>query len=490
MDKNAIITMKAKGKSNREVARLAGVNRKTVAQYWSEYQQQVSELGENPTNRELQQLICQEPAYDSSSRGPVKYTPEIDSAIDAILAEEKAKGDALGPTHKQRLSCRQIHERLTGDGYDIGLTTITQHVGEKRRRAKEAFIRQEYDFGKRLEYDFGEVMLLIAGIKGTYHMAALSSPASGHRWAYLYKTQRKEAFLDSHVRFFEQMGGAWEEMVYDNMRNVVSRFIGRKEKELNPDLIKMSNYYGFSINVTNCYRGNEKGHVESSVKHIRNRVFAKRYSFASFEEAAQYLQDELVVLNRESLMEEERLCLLPPRPPLELAHISEQSVDKYSFICVENNFYSVPDHLVGRSVTVKNYLASIDVFCGLDKVCAHEKADGYHQERVDIFHYLKTLERKPGAVRNSKALRTRSALKELFDSRFKDSPRELIALLRKHGDRPDDELVALVKASLTAPSVFVARPRTTLAQSVQQATRRQLKELSSSVMIGGGRHAD
>jgi hypothetical protein len=36
------------------------------------------------------------------------------------------------------------------------------------------------------------------------------------------------------------VGGVYGEVVYDNMRNVATKFIGRNEKELNPDLLKMS----------------------------------------------------------------------------------------------------------------------------------------------------------------------------------------------------------------------------------------------------------
>ena len=65
------------------------------------------------------------------------------------------------------------------------------------------------------------------------------------------------------------------------MRNVVNKFVGRSEKVLNEDLINMALYYGFKINVTNCFSGNEKGHVEGSVKFIRNKVFSKDYRFVS-----------------------------------------------------------------------------------------------------------------------------------------------------------------------------------------------------------------
>lgn len=62
------------------------------------------------------------------------------------------------------------------------------------------------------------------------------------------------------------IGGMYKEIVYDNMRNVVTRFIGRNEKEINPNLSNFANYYGFTVNVTNCFSGNEKGHVEGSVR--------------------------------------------------------------------------------------------------------------------------------------------------------------------------------------------------------------------------------
>ena len=66
----------------------------------------------------------------------------------------------------------------------------------------------------------------------TYHMAVLSSPCSDFRWLYLYTNQKKDVFLDSHVKFFEMVGGCYREVVYDNMKNVVSKFIGKNEKSV------------------------------------------------------------------------------------------------------------------------------------------------------------------------------------------------------------------------------------------------------------------
>lgn len=250
-----------------------------------------------------------------------------------ILSLEDRKDSLLGP-HKQKLTRLQIHEILNVEGFDISYSTIAVKVNEKLNKNKECFIRQSYDLGDRLEYDFGEVKLLVNEKLDTYHMAVVSSPASGFRWAFLYKNQKKEAFMDSHVKFFEMVGGVYKEVVYDNMRNVVKKFIGRNEKELNEDLIKMSIYYGYEINVTNCFSGNEKGHVEGSVKIIRNHIFATNYEFNSFEDAQCYLNSQLIKMNVDSRIEEEKLNLLSYKPKLELPkfHVNFKNALFYSIL--------------------------------------------------------------------------------------------------------------------------------------------------------------
>lgn len=51
--------------------------------------------------------------------------------------------------------------------------------------------------------------------------------------------------------------------------------------------------------------------------------------------------------------------LKPTKPPLELANVKKSFVNKYSFVQIENNFYSVPEYLVGLNVTSKIYYNKI-----------------------------------------------------------------------------------------------------------------------------------
>jgi DNA-binding transcriptional regulator YhcF (GntR family) len=379
MDKYAIIKLKLEGHSNRKLAKMLGINRKTIGKYWNEYNDQMVLLSSSEVDsKEIQEKICSDPVYDSSNRKSRKYTDEMDQFLDEILEDEKEKCKVLG-ANKQQLTQLQIYELIIKEGFEISQSTITNKIREKRNKTKECFIKQDYDYGDRLEYDFGEIKLVIDGILGTYHIAVLSSPGGGFRWAYLYKNQKQDVFLDSHVRFFELVKGVYKEVVYDNMKNVVTRFIGRNEKELNKELLKLSLYYGFDINVTNCYKGNEKGHVEGSVKIIRNKVFALHYKFKTFEDAEEFLNNELIKLSSKSKISEEVNHLLPYKPKLELADIAPLKVNKYSFIQTGNNFYSVPEYLVGKMVTAKIYYDKILIFSNNHFVCEHKKIDGSHE---------------------------------------------------------------------------------------------------------------
>ena len=448
MNKYEIIDLHLKGMSIRKISKLLGVSRNTVSKYIEKYEHDISSLidgGQTVNQRTVIESIVEEPKYDISNRKAFKYNEDIDVLLDQILADEERKNERLGSHHKQKLSKAQIHQLIVDAGHDIGLTTISNKINEKRNKNKEAYIKQEYSYGQRFEYDFGEVKLLIDGKQAKGYLAVISSPASGFRWAYLYHNSKMDVFIDSQVKFFEMVKGVYEEGVYDNMRNVVSKFIGRNEKEINKELLKLATYYGFSINVTNCFSGNEKGTVESAVKWIRNKVFAIKYEFNTFEEANSYLQQELVKINRNTSISEEMKCLKPYRSMYESAHIESRVVDKYSFIKVDANFYSVPDYLVEKNVLVKIYPNNIDVYYKQDKVATHIRDTGKNKTCIDIKHYLDTFLKKPGALRNSTALKSVPELKDIFDKYYKDNPKSFIVKLKENKHLKLNELIEVLK---------------------------------------------
>jgi transposase len=443
--KMEVITHKNGGKSNRETARLTGLNRETVSKYWEEYKRKLHELSLPGADiKELQDELTSKPVYKKRESKPRKYTDEIEMRLKEILKNESRKDTILGANHKQKMTNKQIHALLREEGYDIGIATIGKALARLRERPRNVYIRQQYGLGERLEYDFGEVKLIIGGVTGTYHMAVIASAGGKFRWLRLYTNQKKGVFMDSHVRFFEYVGGTYWEVVYDNMKNVVKKFIGKTEKELNPDLVKMSMYYGFKINVTNCFSGNEKGTVEKAVDVLRTELFTVNYTFNTLDDAQEYADSRLMKLNENSLIEEERKALLPYLPPLELGDITTPGVDKTSLINVDCVKYSVPEEFVGQKVTAKKYHNEIRVFVGNKQVCGHRRAFGNGTLKINIMHYLNTFLRKPGAMNNSVALKSIPKLKAIFDTYYKEKPKEFIEK-EKTANKAEFQAISVVK---------------------------------------------
>ena len=118
---------------------------------------------------------------------------------------------------------------------------------------------------------------------------------SNHRMAYLFLRQDTQAFLESHRRYFRDIGGVPRRMVYDNMRVAVASFVG--DKHPTDALIRLEACYGFTHRFCNARSGNEKGHVERSVEVVRRKAFCRQDSFDSLADAEYHLIDTCADMN-------------------------------------------------------------------------------------------------------------------------------------------------------------------------------------------------
>jgi len=389
-----IITYLRKGKSQRQIAGQMGLNRRTIAKYVKDYETKKARLTGSKRNSNQEELIAdivEDPRYDTSNRKKVKLTDEIIDRIKFYLRENETKR-AEGKAKQQKKKI-DIYEALKEEGFDI-------------------------------EFDWGEVKLVINGKKKTLQMSVFTTARGDYRSGDLYHNQKTEAFLDTHASFFEEAGGVYKEMVYDNARVQVARFVGRSEKEPTEALLKLSIYYGFHFRFTNTYQAHEKGHVERSVEYLRRKIFSKRDEFSSIEEARQYFK-------REEILQEERDYLLPLPPRYDTARITEARVDRYACITVDGNHYSVPDHLVGKFVFIKIYPDRIISYHDEKKIASHKRKYERKKWSIDITHYLRTLKLKPGALKRSTAFsQIQPRLKAIYQRYYQGKEKHFIELLQ------------------------------------------------------------
>jgi len=100
-------------------------------------------------------------------------------------------------------------------------------------------------------------------------MPVFTTAKGNYRYADLYHNGKTESFLDSHANFFEEVGGVHKEIVYDNTRVAVAKFIGLTEKEPTEELLKLSIYYGFAFRFCNICKANENALIESFFKTLK-----------------------------------------------------------------------------------------------------------------------------------------------------------------------------------------------------------------------------
>jgi len=422
------------GKSRRKLAAELGINRRTVSRYLENHQKKHG--SEVPDSG-----IIEVPRYDSSKRQKVKLTEEVVGLIDEQLklnAEKRRTGRS-----KLILKSTDIHLMLREQDYDISYQTVVNYVRLKKNQGREAFIRQEYLAGESVEFDWGEVRLDLNDKDSRLMLAVFTCAYSNYRWARLYFRQDMCSFLHAHSEFFEHTGGVSAEVVYDNMRTAVAKFsIRASDKAPTEDLLRMSVYYGFTYRFCNARSGNEKGHVERSVEIVRRKVFGRKSAFKNLAEANEYLATVNDQLNAETTVRgktktilerfrEEQTAMIPsPTTGFDSGIPKQLKVSKYSCIQVDNNFYSVPDNLVGKYLDVKIYPHEIKVYPADSQPFIHERHITKFEYYLKIEHYLSTLRRKPGALNRSVALRqSDEILKAIFQNNFKNRPKIFIELL-------------------------------------------------------------
>ncbi|MGF7049460.1 transposase [Paenibacillus sp. DS2015] len=437
---NIILMHYREGRSQREIGRMTGVDRKTIRKYIEKYEEQRKELLRGEGGQiELIRNIVETPTYTTGKRPKRKLTETMEQTIQKHLNENEVKRQK--GQRKQQKKPMDIYEAMAADGADISYSTVLRVIRQLEQQTKEAYIKASYEPGDVCEFDWGEVKLTVNGTLRVFQMAAFTSAYGNFRYAYLFTKQTTECFQEAHARFFEQVNGVYKTLVYDNMKVAVKRFVGR-EKEPTDGLLQLSIYYGFGFRFCNVRSGNEKGHVERTVEVARRKAFAFRDTFETLEEANIYLLEICDRLNNKSqdlregksatvCLEEERPFLLAKLPSFDAARVTHARVDKYATVVVDQNHYSVPDHLVGKLVFVKIYSGLIQCFVEETKIAEHHRLVGCHEWRLELGHYLETLKKKPGALAGSTALaQAQSHIKHIYETYYTRHEKDFVELLQ------------------------------------------------------------
>jgi len=459
VDKQKIIHMyRTCGYSKRAIARDLDISRKTVHKIIAEYE---SALQSSDPDSSLESILTTHPRYNTSGRGRRVIVGSLKALIDECL-ESNTRKRAMG-LKKQCMQGKDIYELLIEKGFSISYPSVCKYIAsvnkqKQEKKSEEAFIRGYYPPGETCEFDWGEVKLYIAGKLQRLYLAVFTLNHSNGRYAWLFRHQNTLAFMESHRNFFRQVKGVPSMMVYDNMRVAIKEFVGA-EKKPTDTMLRMSNFYRFHYRFCNVRAGWEKGHVERSVEYIRRKAFSLKLHFDTLEDAQSQLSltcekintqiGSVSTMDKVESLKADLAALAPCINEMGCFEVSDYKVSKWATICMKTSHYSVPDTLVGKTVTVKIYSEKLVMLSDNKKVAVHERIYTNGGWSVKLEHYAGTLLRKPGALSGSLAFKQMpEKIQTLFNKHFKDKPKDFVLLLQYAAENnfTDNDMVDAYKS--------------------------------------------
>lgn len=375
--------------SMRAIARILGVDRKTVRKY--------CRGGVLPDVRK------------ATERKPVLLDAVKDEIL-RLLEENKSL-----PT-KQRLNAKDIWECLLREkGIAVAQSTIRNYVRLLKEHHPEVFIPLDHEPGESIQFDWGDMVAVIAGVKTSVSVFCAALPHSGAIFAFVYPNKSTISFLHGHIQTFESIRGVARRCVYDNLRTAVLKGSGKNAvKQIS--FKRLEAHYGFDAVFCNVASGWEKSNVENAVAIIRRIAFTpmpRVESYAQLQEhvsncCLHYLKTHAIQGREHSineLFQKEREALLPlPEAALDMGFTTIALVQPDLTVHHEGTKYSVPHTLAGKMVTLRLTPFHLSIFHEGKEIYVHDRALNKNDHRYVLEHYLDILERKPRAIPQARPL--------------------------------------------------------------------------------------
>ncbi len=360
------------------------------------------------------------PSHTSVPSSPFRSAPifgPFQARVEALLAQN----DSL--PRKQQYTSHRIFEIIRAEGYQGCESRIRQHVAvwKQAHHPPELFVPLEFEPGQDAQVDWGEAIAIIGGQRQKVQFFVMHLCYSRRTYAACFPSQNQESFLWAHVQAFRHFGGVPHRISYDNLATAVKLAFDKTSKRIRTRqearaFISFRSYYLFDSHFCTPAQGHEKGGVEGSVGYTRRNFLVPLPTATSFEDLNERVLDRClqedartIARSTQSIGEawQEEQSLLLPLPPYDYDCCDRVTVrlTPYSQAQYETNRYSVPVKQARRTVTVKAYPFTIEIFDGEQKLTSHARCYGREQDVFDPLHYLPLLEKKPGAFDYAKPVK-------------------------------------------------------------------------------------
>lgn len=360
----AIKSLREQGVGKKKIARILGLNVRTVRRYlrdggWKPYERRQEKRG----------LLDRFKDYLTKRMGQVDYCAQV------LFQEIRDQG-------------------YTG-GYDRVKVFVRPHRQERERLA-EATVRFETAPGKQAQVDWGTTGVVIAGATKRISVFVMVLGYCRRIFAMATTDQKVGTLIRCHQEAFDHFGGRTQDILYDNPKTIC---LGRNGEKpiLNPMFEDFARYWGFRVKLCHPYRARTKGKVESGVKYVK-RNFLKGKSFESREHLNRELvrwclsiADERIhgTTHRKpsEMFEEEVLISTAGQPPYVVNEPLRRLVANDCLVSYQTNRYSVPHRYVGQMADVAVAADRLKVFVKGELVADHALSHLRFQRIIVPAHY-------------------------------------------------------------------------------------------------------
>lgn len=432
---------------------------------------------------------------------PAPKLGPFQAVIDQILSD-----DETAPP-KQRHTAAQVFRRLRDEhGYRGVYIQVQRYVRKHRPRHKETFIPLGHLPGQRLEADFGHIHVDFPDGRRLVPFLVTAWAYSNAPFVLALPFERTEAILEGMIMAFEFFGAVPKEVWWDNPKTVATLILLGRERQLNPQYAALASHYAFSPLFCMPARGNEKPDAEGTVKAVQKRFATPVPRVANLDELNTFFRnrceaerDRVVqslfgpFLIKDRLAEDLATASLPPKYRFDACVVKPGiGVDKYQSVAFDGNRYSVPRPFAFQMVTVKGYVAKVEIVANGQIVATHERSLEKHKLILDPIHFLATLGRKPGALDHTPVFRDWK-LPACFTDLRADLERShgamsgsrrfvrVLQLLGEHSmTRVTQAIEACLREQLPSAEAVIQRTRTLAAI---EATKRDATALSNEAPV-------
>ncbi|MGS2776977.1 IS21 family transposase [Robertmurraya sp. GLU-23] len=335
--------------------------------------------------------------------GPVK------SILDDWIKDDLRKKKKFRRTAKRMWEMlKELHEFKGSD------RTVRDYVSFKKKEllqeSEQAALQLESIPGTA-QVDFGEAPFIYAGEELVLPYLVMSFPSSNGFYFQVFPSQNKECFLEGMKRVFHHMGGVPKAIRFDNLSPAVKKILPNGERQLTDEFENFVLHYGFECEFCNPNSGNEKGHVESMVKYVRNNFLLPSLSIIELDELnmklwekaendrnRKHYQKESLISN---LFEEDKAAFLQlPSKEYECVRYETLKADKYGYIKLDLNLYSTSPRYAQSKVLVKISYNTVEILNDEHQlVVSHSRLYGQYRKSMKWQPYLNLMAKRPTALK-------------------------------------------------------------------------------------------